>query len=40
MEKNSRIRFSPVTKEIEVEGSERFVKAYFSKLPRPQGGAF
>jgi hypothetical protein len=32
MKENSRIRFNPVTKEIEVEGSESFVKAYFSKL--------
>jgi hypothetical protein len=32
MEKKSRISFNPVTKEIEVEGSERFVKAYFNKL--------
>ena len=32
MKKNSRIRFNPVTKEIEIEGSEKFVKAYFNKL--------
>ena len=32
MKKNSRIRFNPVTKEIEVEGSESFVKNYFDKL--------
>ena len=32
MKENSRIRFNPVTKEIEVEGSESFVKTYFSKL--------
>ncbi len=32
MKENSRIRFNPVTGEIEVEGSERFVKAYFQKL--------
>ena len=32
MKENSRIRFNPVTKEVEVEGSESFVKAYFSKL--------
>jgi hypothetical protein len=32
MRENSRIRFNPVTKEIEVEGSETFVKTYFSKL--------
>ena len=32
MKKNSRIRFNPVTKEIEVEGSELFVKTYFNKL--------
>lgn len=28
----SRIRFNPATKEIEVEGSEEFVKIYFSKI--------
>jgi hypothetical protein len=32
MRENSRIRFNPVTKEIEVEGSEKFVKTYFEKL--------
>ena len=32
MKENSRIRFNPVTGEIEVEGSERFVKTYFEKL--------
>jgi hypothetical protein len=28
----ARIRFSPVTKEIEIEGSEKFVTAYFHKI--------
>jgi hypothetical protein len=28
----SRIKFNPVTKEIEIEGSEQFVKTYFKKL--------
>jgi len=32
MKENSRIRFNPVTKEIEIEGSEKFVKTYFGKL--------
>jgi hypothetical protein len=32
MKENSRIRFNPITKEIEVEGSELFVKSYFDKL--------
>lgn len=32
MKENSRIRFNPVTKEIEVEGSEKFVRTYFEKL--------
>ncbi|MEW6334327.1 MAG: hypothetical protein AB1558_08650 [Thermodesulfobacteriota bacterium] len=32
MEEKSRIRFNPVTKEIEIEGSEAFVKTYFHKL--------
>jgi hypothetical protein len=32
MAENSRIKFNPVTKEIEVAGSESFVKTYFNKL--------
>ena len=32
MKENSRIRFNPITNEIEVEGSESFVKTYFNKL--------
>ena len=32
MKENSRIRFNPVTGEIEVEGTEAFVKDYFHKL--------
>ena len=32
MKENSRIRFNPVTKEIEVAGTEEFVKKYFGKL--------
>ena len=32
MKTESRIRFNPGTKEIEIEGSEEFVKAYFNKL--------
>ena len=32
MKENSRIRFNPVTKEIEVAGTEKFVKTYFNKL--------
>jgi hypothetical protein len=32
MKNHSRIRFNPVTKEIEVEGTEEFVKTYFDKL--------
>ena len=32
MQEKSRIRFNPVTKEIEIEGSEAFVKTYFQKL--------
>ena len=32
MRENSRKRFNPITKEIEVEGSEKFVKTYFQKL--------
>ncbi len=38
MKENSRIRFNPVTKEIEVEGSEAFVKTYFDKLQAMMSG--
>ena len=39
MAERSRIRFNPVTKEIEFEGSEEFVKTYFSKLRGMMSGA-
>jgi hypothetical protein len=39
MKENSRIRFNPVTKEIEIEGSESFVKVYFSKLQAMLSGS-
>jgi len=39
MVERSRIRFNPVTKEIEVEGSEKFVKTYFGKLQKMISGA-
>ena len=39
MASNSRIRFNPVTKEIEVEGTEQFVKTYFDKLQEMISGA-
>jgi hypothetical protein len=32
MKDGSRIKFNPVTKEIEIEGSEKFVKTYFHKI--------
>ena len=32
MAEQSRIKFNPVTKEIEIEGSEKFVKTYFNKI--------
>ncbi|MFZ4439366.1 MAG: hypothetical protein ACOYOS_13125 [Syntrophales bacterium] len=32
MGEQSRIKFNPVTKEIEIEGSEKFVKVYFDKM--------
>jgi predicted Rossmann fold nucleotide-binding protein DprA/Smf involved in DNA uptake len=32
MDGQSRIKFNPVTKEIEIEGSEKFVKTYFNKV--------
>lgn len=39
MKENFRIRFNPLTKEIEVEGSEAFVKTYFGKLQAMISGA-
>jgi hypothetical protein len=39
MKEHSRIRFNPVTQEIEVEGSESFVKAYFAKLQSMLSGS-
>jgi hypothetical protein len=39
MKTGARIRFNPVTKEIEIEGSEEFVKAYFNKLQSMISGA-
>ena len=38
MNEQSRIRFNPVTKEIEIEGSEAFVKTYFNKLQAMMSG--
>lgn len=32
MSEHSRIKFNPVTQEIEIEGSEKFVKIYFDKI--------
>ena len=32
MQNNFRIRFNPITKEIEVAGTEKFVRTYFNKL--------
>jgi uncharacterized membrane protein len=34
MEKRSRIRFNPVTQEIEIEGSEEFVRIYFGRVQK------
>lgn len=39
MKEKSRILFNPGTKEIEIEGSEEFVKAYFYKLQAMISGA-
>ena len=39
MTERSRIRFNPVTSEIEVEGTEEFVKTYFAKLQAMISGA-
>jgi hypothetical protein len=38
MQTDARIRFNPVTKEIEIEGSEEFVKAYFNKIQKMISG--
>jgi len=38
MSEQSRIRFNPMTKEIEIEGSEVFVKTYFDKLQALMSG--
>lgn len=32
MDGQSRIKFNPATQEIEIEGSEKFVKIYFDKI--------
>jgi len=39
MGEQSRIKFNPVTKEIEIEGSEQFVKTYFDKIQSMLSGA-
>ena len=39
MKENTRIRFNPVTKEVEIEGSELFVKTYFKKLQAMVSGS-
>ena len=39
MQNNFRIRFNPITKEIEVAGTEQFVKTYFKKLQAMMSGS-
>ena len=39
MGEKSRIKFNPVTKEIEIEGSEKFVKTYFNKIQAMLSGS-
>jgi hypothetical protein len=34
MTESSRIKFNPVTEEIEIEGSEKFVKTYFDRIQK------
>lgn len=34
MVEKSRIRFNPATREIEIEGSEKFVRVYFGKVQK------
>jgi hypothetical protein len=38
MKEGSRIKFNPMTKEIEIEGSEKFVKSYFHKIQKLLSG--
>ena len=38
MAKESRIQFNPTTGELEIEGTEKFVKTYFSKLQQLRFG--
>jgi hypothetical protein len=39
MGEQSRIKFNPVTQEIEIEGSEQFIKTYFDKIQTMLSGA-
>lgn len=39
MRETSRIRFNPGTGEVEVEGSEKFVRTYFNKLQKLLSGS-
>jgi len=39
MKENSRFRFNPSTKEVEIEGSEEFVSAMFNKIQKVMSGA-
>ena len=39
MKRLSRIYFNPVTKEIEIEGSEEFIRTYFDKLQKMLPGS-
>jgi hypothetical protein len=39
MAENARVKFNPVTKEMEIEGSESFVKATLDKLQAILSGA-
>jgi hypothetical protein len=39
MRETSRIRFNPGTGEVEVEGSEKFVRTYFNKLQKFLSGS-
>jgi hypothetical protein len=39
MKERSRVKFNPVTKEIEIEGSEKFVKTYFDKIQKLLAGS-
>lgn len=39
MKERSRVKFNPATKEIEIEGSEKFIRTYFDKIQKLLSGS-